>query len=186
MLRQQFEQMRRTARDHLAEARRAMWALQPAILDGNSLPEVITRLAKRVSDEGHCVVKAITTGTVRTLGPEMEVTLLRAVQEALANVQKHANAHQVNITLSYLEEVVIVDIQDDGVGFEAEKQLAAPLWQTAGGYGLKALRARAEQAGGTLEIESAPGAGTTIALTLPVAASSLNACPPAQAEQEDH
>jgi signal transduction histidine kinase len=186
MLQHQFNQIRRTARDHLAEARRVMWALQPSLLDGTSLPDVLARLAQRVADEGHFAVGAITTGTVRTLGPELEVTLLRTVQEALANVQKHASASQANITLSYLEEVVIVDIQDDGVGFEPARLLAAPLQQTDGGYGLKALQERAEQLGGTLVIESSPGAGTTIALTLPVRGYPPDACAPVQVKQEDY
>jgi signal transduction histidine kinase len=162
-----------------------MWALQPALPDGASLPEALTRLAQRVSAEGPVAARATFTGAVRALGPELEVTLLRAVQEALANVQKHARASRALVTLSYLEDAVIVDIQDDGVGFEPGKLLAAPLRQTDGGYGLKALRERALQFGGTLDIESSPGAGTTIALTLPAPGSPSDTCSPARAEPED-
>jgi signal transduction histidine kinase len=167
-LHHQFDQVRRSAQEYLAEARRVMWALQPRVLDQASLPEALSRLAHQASEAGHVVVEATITGIPHTLRPELEVTLLRTAQEALANIQKHANARAVTMTLSYMEDVVILDVQDDGVGFEPGELLAAPLRQTEGGYGLKALQERAEQLDGTFVIESSPGAGTTIAVTLPV------------------
>ncbi len=100
------------------------------------------------------------TGEPAPLHPEAEVTLLRAAQEALTNVRKHAQARQVSITLSYMGDQVALDVQDDGVGFAA----SAP----AEGFGLAAMRQRAEQLGGTVVVESALGQGTTVAVTLPL------------------
>ena len=58
-----------------------------------------------------------TTGEARALHPEVEVTLLRVAQEALANVAKHAGASRAGVTLSYMEDVVSLDVRDDGAGF---------------------------------------------------------------------
>jgi signal transduction histidine kinase len=92
---QHLDQVCRTARENLVESRRLMWALQPEGLDRASLPEVLAHFTQKWSEEN--VVKASTTitGSPRTLRPEIEVTVLRAAQEALANVRKHAKASQV-------------------------------------------------------------------------------------------
>jgi signal transduction histidine kinase len=95
------------------------------------------------------------------------VTLLRAMQEGLANVHKHAEAEEVNITLSYMVDQVALDIQDDGSGFEL-KTLTGSTGQENGGYGLQAMRQRVEQIGGTIILESTPGNGTTLAIQIPI------------------
>jgi signal transduction histidine kinase len=91
------------------------------------------------------------------------VALLRAVQEALANVRKHAQAGRVRVTLSYMGDVVVLDVQDDGRGFDPGQAGAG------GGFGLAGMRERVEQLGGTLLIESGPGGGTTLVVEIPVA-----------------
>jgi signal transduction histidine kinase len=109
----------------------------------------------------------VVTGKVLALRPEIEVTLLRAAQEALANVWKHAQASSVFLTLSYMDETVALDAQDDGKGFDSWCLLSPPRARSTGGFGLLALRERVEQQGGTLTVESEPGEGTTVALTIP-------------------
>lgn len=167
MFQRHLDQARRTARENLAEARRLMWALQPEAFDHASLPEVLTSLARNWSEENGVASSATITGHSRSLRPEIEVALLRAAHEALANVAKHAHAGQVMVTLSYMEDVVLLDVQDNGSGFDATQPPASSPGQPVSGFGLKALRTRAEQLGGTLSIESTPGEGTTIALALP-------------------
>jgi len=71
------------------------------------------------------------------------------------------------LTLSYMDETVALDVQDDGNGFDAPSVLATARAQSTGGFGLHALRERVEQQGGTLVIESEPGAGTTLTLSIP-------------------
>jgi signal transduction histidine kinase len=166
-LQRHLEQARRTAREHLAETRDVLWALQPDRGDRVSLGEALTHLATRWAEESNVAAFATVTGTARPMPPEIEVTLLRAAQEALANARKYARASQVALTLSYLDDTVVLDVQDDGVGFDTLRLHISPVSRPDGGFGLKALRERAEQLGGTLSIESAPGQGTTLALTLP-------------------
>jgi signal transduction histidine kinase len=166
-LQRHLDQARRTAREHLAESRRVLWALQPATLERSSLAEALTHLVTHWAEESGVAAYATITGTPRLLLPEIEVTLLRAAQEALANARKHAKASQVVLTLSYIHDTVMLDVQDDGVGFAWEPLWSASVGPLTNGFGLKALRERVEQFGGTLSIESAPGEGTTIAVALP-------------------
>lgn len=157
----------RTARESLAETRRLMWALQPEAFEHASLAEVLVHLAAHWSEENAVPTQATVTGTARSLRPEIEVTLLRAAQEALANIRKYACASQVTLTLSYMDDMVALDVQDNGRGFDPARTSVRSGEQSAGGFGLKALRERIEQLGGTLSIESAVGEGTTLAVSLP-------------------
>src|SRR2546429_3318870 len=87
-----LNQIREAARENLLEARRLLWALSPQALERASLPDVLDDLARKWSAE-HAVAACTTvTGFAQTLQPEIEVTLLRAAQEALNNVRKHALA----------------------------------------------------------------------------------------------
>ena len=97
------------------------------------------------------------------------MTLLRAAQEALNNVTKHAQATDVRLTLSYMGDVVSLDVQDNGVGLAG----AEPS-RFAGGYGLQAMRERVAQNGGFVTLESDPGEGTTVVVTIPLAGQSLS------------
>ena len=99
-----------------------------------------------------------------------EVMLLRVGQEALANVRQHARARQVQVRLRYGEGQVGLEVSDDGVGFDPG--------QPGGGYGLPGMRARAEEAGGRLEVRSSPGCGTTVSVVVPVDAPAAQAVTP--------
>ncbi|MBE7534012.1 MAG: sensor histidine kinase [Chloroflexi bacterium] len=158
-----LEQARTTARASLEQARRVVQDLRPGMLENQSLPDAIRRTAVRWQEETNIPVTTTVTGTSTALHPDMEVTLLRAVQEALNNIRKHARATAVQITLSYMADVVILDVQDNGVGING----AAPS-SLSGGYGLQAMRERAAQLGGAVEIESVPGEGTTVVVSIPI------------------
>jgi len=95
------------------------------------------------------------------------VTLLRAMQEALANIHKHARAQQASITLSYMDTQVALDIHDDGNGFDPD-DIVRPPAQAGGGFGLRAMRERVAQFEGEVIVESAPGQGTTLAIQIPI------------------
>src|SRR5215218_4039152 len=159
----------RIARESLAEARRLVWALRPESLDRRSLSEALRRLAEAWSEETGVRARAATSGTLRPLLPEIEVALLRTAQEALTNVHKHARATRVNITLSYMDDCVALDVVDDGVGFDLARKDPVEAY-SASGFGLVAMRGRIEQLGGTLVVESTPGEGTALAAELPIIA----------------
>lgn len=154
-----------TARDSLKQARRVVDDLRPEPLEQATLPEAISHVAAQWQEK--CGITAVTqiTGIPCPLHPEAEVTLLRAAQEALTNVGKHAQASQVQLTLSYMGDTVILDVQDDGVGMNGRTAVSGA---KSSGYGLTAMRERISQLGGHLLIESEPGEGTTLVVDIPI------------------
>lgn len=162
-LQKHLDRARGTARTSLEQARRVVHALRPHSLDQRSLPDAIERTAVRWQEETGIPLTTTTTGDPIPLHPDIEVTLLRATQEALANIRKHAQATAVQLTLSYIDDVVVLDVQDNGVAFAGAA--ASPL---SGGYGLQAMRERAEQCGGSVTLESEPGEGTTVVVSIPI------------------
>jgi signal transduction histidine kinase len=169
-----IDNAKRLARDSLAEARRSVQALRPQALEDSRLPEALAGEVARWSATSGVAGEMETTGQARLLHPEVEVTLLRVAQEALANVARHAGAARAGVTLSYMEDVVSLDVRDDGAGFavapvedgRANGHLAGET-PAAGGFGLISMRQRVTRLAGQLEIESEPGAGTAVSASLP-------------------
>jgi len=164
----------RLARDSLSEARRSVDGALPAALESASLPDALHEVARDWSERTGVPAELSVTGDPVTLDPEIEVTLLRTAQEALANVEKHAHAGRARLTLSFMGDVVTLDVRDDGVGFDAQRPEPA----AGGGFGLHGMRQRVARVAGTLVIESEPGGGTAISArvpAIPLGASSVSA-----------
>ena len=149
-----------TAREGLAEARAMVAALAPAHLEGAPLHEALGRLTDRIGAELAIASRFEVRGLARPLPPTAEVVLLRAAQEALANVRKHARAADVQVILSYEPHTVRLDVRDDGTGFDPGR--------VNGGYGLRGMRSRILQVGGSLLVRARPGAGTSLSVEVPV------------------
>jgi signal transduction histidine kinase len=156
----QVQQAEDAAREGLDEIRRIVRDMQPEQIEKASLVEAVEELAARWSAENSVLVKMNVTGTPRSLTPSAETALLRISQEAMHNVIKHAQAKNVNITFSFMDDIFVMDIADDGLGFDPSKN--------SDGFGLKTMRGRAEELSGTLTIESERGTGTAIAVSIPV------------------
>jgi len=156
----QVQQAEEAAREGLDEIRRIVWDMQPEQIEKASLVEAVEELAARWSAENSVQVKMKVTGTPRALTSSAEIALLRILQEAMHNINKHAQAKKVNITFSYMEDLFVMDIADDGLGFEPSK--------IKNGFGMKTMRDRAEELSGTLTIESEQGIGTAIAVSIPI------------------
>jgi signal transduction histidine kinase len=150
------------ARASLTEARRSVQALKPQALEGARLPDALAEEAARWSATSGVAADVTTTGQARPLHPEVEVTLLRVAQEALANVAKHASASRAAVTLSYMEDVVTLDVLDNGKGFSEPAERS-----DGSGFGLTAMRQRVQRLAGQLEIESETGAGTAVSASVP-------------------
>ena len=154
----------RLARESLTEARRSVQGIPPVPLEKTRLPEAIADVVSRWSRLNEVPVQLTTTGNAEGLHPEIEVVLLRVVQEALANVARHARASRVGVTLSYMGDVVTLDVRDNGIGFVPSNGNGVA---TRGGFGLTAMRQRVDRVAGQLEIESGPGEGTAISVSVP-------------------
>jgi signal transduction histidine kinase/ABC-type nitrate/sulfonate/bicarbonate transport system ATPase subunit len=150
----------RLARENLTEARRSVHALRPPQLENAGLPEALAAVVEGWVDAEGVHVELTTTGTARSMHTELEVALLRTAQEALANVAKHARASRVGLALSYMEDLVTLDVRDDGIGFD-------PDVVKSDGYGLMTMRHRMSRLAGALEVESQPGAGTAVSASVP-------------------
>jgi len=148
-----------TARENLAEARTLVTALTPATLETGTLGDTVHRVTGTTGAQAGIGARAEVTGTPRRLPTGTEVVLLRVCQEALANVRKHAAAGQVSVGLCYADRTVRLTVTDDGHGFDPG--------QPNGGYGLKGMRDRVRQVGGTLTVTTKPGAGTEVSAEVP-------------------
>jgi signal transduction histidine kinase len=146
------------ARESLNEARRSVQALRPQPLEEARLPEALATVAEGWSALNGVDAAVSTTGDPRPLPVDVEATLLRTAQEALANVAKHASASRVGLTLSYMDDQVTLDVRDDGIGGATARP---------GGFGLTSMSERIAGLQGALAIESEPGAGTAVSASVP-------------------
>jgi signal transduction histidine kinase len=170
------------ARASLDEARGLVWALRPPTLADGGLPAALARAGASSAAGVGPAIEVTVSGRPRPLHPDVEVTILRAAQEAITNVCRHAGARRATVTLTYFDDEVALDVIDDGRGFDPAA-LASP--GPTGGHGLPGMRERAERLGGRLEIESAAGEGTAVALALPAVALALPAVAPPAAQAPD-
>jgi PAS domain S-box-containing protein len=133
-----------------------IWQLRPTALDDLGLRAALTNYMHAWSERTHIPAKLHDSGLLhQRLPSEVETTLYRIAQEALNNVAKHASAQHVEIILERRADAVLLIVEDDGLGFE-------PAAISGGGFGLVGMRERAALVGASLEIESAPGQGTTV------------------------
>ncbi|MFE6859522.1 sensor histidine kinase [Nocardia sp. NPDC057668] len=149
---------------NLAEARRFVHDLAPAELAENgSLAAALRTLADRAAEDG--IAASFASDGVPVEPPaRVAAALLRIAQGALANAREHGAARTVTLTLTHLGDQIVLDIADDGRGFDPHTVTAAG----ERGHGLPAMRARLRQLGGTLTIESAPGEGTVLSAAIPL------------------
>ena len=134
-----------------------MAELRPPLLDEYGLGAALGWYAEEFSRRtGIAVVLRDGEDAAADLRPEAAVALFRIAQEALNNVAKHAGAKQVRIALAGDAEEIVMRVVDDGAGFDPAAAARGKRW------GMKTMRERAEAAGGRLEVDSAPGAGTTV------------------------
>jgi PAS domain S-box-containing protein len=153
--------------DHL------VWELRPTALDDLGLRAALANYIEDWSRRAQIHAELHTAGlSTERLASEIETTLYRIAQEALNNIAKHAHARQVEIVLERRTDQVLLIVEDDGVGFEP-----VGMDRQRRGFGLLGMQERAALVGATVQIESAPGEGTTIFVrtpTMPVSAVPLS------------
>lgn len=169
-----FTLVEQTASENLAEARNFVRGLSSPHLHESSLVESLRRLC-----EGTETSAAVRGSGLRCrfeldgdpveLPQPYRVTLLRAAQASLANVREHAKAGNAVVTIAFLGSEVTMDIYDDGLGFDPAGWAAQRNARTDGsGFGITSVQERVTALNGSLDIESAPGEGTVVAIRLPL------------------
>jgi ligand-binding sensor domain-containing protein/signal transduction histidine kinase len=150
---------RQNVREGLAEARQSIWALRSQDTGENTLPVKLRRATEQANGSGVEAAFSLY-GAYRPMPPGMEREFLRVGQEAIHNVKKHAGANHLAVQLEYGPAEIALEVRDDGRGFEMTRGVDSP----PGHYGLTGMRERADVIGGTLEVNSEPGSGTTVRL----------------------
>jgi signal transduction histidine kinase len=151
----------------MRDTHRLAWELRPAALDDFGLEMALRRYADEWAALSGVPVDFHSQGmNAHRLPPEIESTLYRITREALTNVFRHAKARRVSILVERRAEQVSLIVEDDGQGFDAGATLGASTTESK--LGLLGMQERATLAGGSLEIESSPGAGTTVFVRLPL------------------
>ena len=155
-----------TAQENLDTARRLVESSRPDELDGASLPDALRRHLQ-ASLPDHVGGELEVVGTPHPLPGSVETVLLRAAQEGIRNACTHAQPSRVDLTLSYLEDVVTLGVRDDGIGFVAGA--VHDRGTLTGGQGLGTLTRRVESLSGRVKIESSDGRGAVLTVQLPIA-----------------
>lgn len=148
----------------IANLRRTTQALRPIYLEELGLVAALDMLARQVSQAASLPVEFRLVGTERRLPPEVELALYRMAQEALSNVTRHAQASRASLTISFAPQAVILTVSDDGQGFAVPESPAE--FAPRGHFGLLGLHERAELIRARLDIQSAPGQGTRLSISL--------------------
>lgn len=163
----QFEGLRAIAAQTLESVKRLARELRPPLLDDLGLPAALDRYVSgyRANFGLNADLQMTGFGNGDRLAPEVELALYRIIQEALTNVAKHARARNVSVVVERRAGSVKAIVEDDGCGFDVNAVLNAP--QDEGKLGLHGMRERAELMGGRLQIESAPGAGSSVFVEIP-------------------
>jgi signal transduction histidine kinase len=156
------DQLRRDARD----VRRIIFALRPVDIETLGFLAALQKFIKEFGTVHDLEIAFNVVGDCNHLPPKLETALFRLTQEALNNVRKHAQAKQVSIDLQVDQRGASLNVRDDGLGFDLQSALAAA--RARGSVGIVQMRERAERAGGTFVIETAPGKGTAIRVKLPL------------------
>jgi two-component system sensor histidine kinase DegS len=147
----------------LQDTRRFIFDLRPMILDDLGLEPTLRRYVQQFTDKFKIEVGVTINGMNGRLPSQIEVAIFRIVQEALTNVAKHAHATHAQVSLDMNGDVIGVNVEDDGSGFNADdSKLSNPKYR-----GLATMRQRVEMYGGQLNLETAPGKGTRISTNLP-------------------
>jgi signal transduction histidine kinase len=166
-LRKRVGRLETLADSLMRDVHRLAWELRPAALDDFGLELALRRYADEWAALGGLAVDFDSQGMgAQRLPREVETTLYRIALEALTNVFRHAKAKRLSILLQRRADHVLLIVEDDGQGFDAGTTMQAPASQ--GKLGLLGMQERAMLAGGSVEIESSPGAGTTVLVRLPL------------------
>ncbi len=150
-------------RGSLEEARKSIWNMRSQALESGGLPGALQQILRQMAEGLEVKTEFKVSGRVRRLAPVVENNLLRVGQEAITNATKHSSAKRIEVVLAYGEKQFRLGVQDDGLGFDT-----ANPHKSGDAFGLVGMRERAGELNGELKIESAPGKGTKVVLTVPL------------------
>jgi two-component system sensor histidine kinase DegS len=149
--------------------REFIMTLRPMMLDDLGLVPTLKQYVQDFEEKTKLSVNFAVLGRDTRLPPYSEVTIFRVIQELLTNVQKHAHAAHVQVSLDFQNDVVVASVEDDGSGFDVNEVQTST--QPRKGLGLPTIRERTEMLGGKVQIDSRIGRGTKVRIEIPSAQS---------------
>lgn len=162
-LTQEIDALEALARCLDEDVDRLAWELRPTALDDLGLRAALTNYVQDWSNRVSIPARLHTSGLLdERLAPDVETALYRIAQEALNNAAKYSRARRVEVMLERRSDSILLVVEDDGVGFELDADA------TGGGFGLVGMKERAALVGGSLEIESSPGQGTSVLVRIDI------------------
>ena len=159
----QLEEIAKGLKGHIQDIRGLIYDLRPLALDQLGLIGAINQQVERFAQQSDIEASFESPGNL-ALAPITEVTVLRVVQECLTNIQKHAEASRVDVSLQIVNSGMELRIKDNGRGFDRRKAISGTL---EGGHGLQNMQERAELLGGSFSVQTSPKAGCNIILYIP-------------------
>jgi len=162
--RNELQSLKTQVRECLKEVRKIIYDLRPMALDDLGLVPALRRFVDIAKERTKSAVDIIISGPEKRLSSVLEVSIFRICQEALQNIEKHAQAGYTRIRLDYQPESIYVSIEDNGIGF-CEKEVLA---QKTDSFGLLSMRERVDLINGTMTLRSEPGGGTKITIRAPM------------------
>ncbi|HYJ93531.1 MAG TPA: ATP-binding protein, partial [Vicinamibacterales bacterium] len=160
----QLVRLRHQVEFYVREARYSIRDLRSPILQSRGLATAMRAVGENLTGERSIAFQLDDTGTPRTDLQRIDEHLLRIGQEAITNAVRHGNAATVRVELRYHPESVVLSVRDDGKGFDTEPATVPDGVH----WGLRTMKERAEQIGGTLQITSAAGQGTAVEVAVPI------------------
>ena len=153
----------RVAADRCVEdVRRSIWDLQPQALESSSLLEAVQGEMERLRENNIKVDLRVSGAETIEIDRRNKSAAFRVIQEALNNIINHSQAKSARVSLDFDLDELRITIADDGIGFEPAR--TQPISTSGGGFGITSMQDRARLAGGSLQVQSAPGQGTTALL----------------------
>ncbi|HEY8739858.1 MAG TPA: GAF domain-containing protein [Candidatus Dormibacteraeota bacterium] len=151
----------------IKEARTMLFELRPLVLETQGLPAALESYAEQFEATNSLRVELDLEEGLDRMPPAVEQTIFSVVQEAMGNSRKHAKAQEITVSLRMDGDRVVASVRDDGKGFDVEKTQESYAQRESQSLGLVNMVERAERIGGKLKLDSAPGRGTTVSITVP-------------------
>lgn len=161
----ELKSLKEVIRSSLTDVRKIIYDLRPMSLDDLGLVPTVERLVEQYCEETDIYVEFKVFGNKVKLMPVIELAVFRIIQESLTNIKKHAKASMVNVKIEFMKKNVSLVISDNGIGFD--KGLC-PKSDENSGYGLLSMQERVELLNGKFELNTKPGEGTKIIVSIPI------------------
>jgi signal transduction histidine kinase len=155
-VRREIAEIRGTAEESMDELRRCVQMMR----DDFDMRQALEDFCRNFAARGRVELEFSVPAQTPPIRPDRQLMVFRVLQEALSNALRHASPHRISVIMSDIGDCVVLKVSDDGRGFD-------PKLSPAGHYGLANMRERARKSAAECELSSAPGAGTTVTLTIP-------------------